>query len=406
MFSPTSIANFLACQHLTALNRAEAAGDIKKPFFADPGLDLLIKLGQAHEQAYLTHLTEQGLRIEEIPTDGSRRDAAARTVEAIRGGAEVIYQASFLDDQWYGRADFLIRVDRPSNLGSFSYEVVEAKLARSTKARAIIQLCFYSDLLSRIQGVVPDYMHVVLGGGAKPEKFFVQRYLAFFRKIKGDFLAVQQTPSETYPEPVEHCRICDWSTVCDAQWRKDDHLSLVANITRNQRQALVAYGTETVADLARLPVPPEPKIEGIKDQAFANIHQQARLQVQGREERRNIYELLVPPEPEKGLCSLPAPSPGDIFLDFEGDQFTFEGGLEYLFGVLTIASDGQLVYDPTWAMNPAEEKRAFQKFMEVVTARRRQYPGMHIYHYGSYEATAIKRMAGQHSICVDEVDEL
>jgi len=375
MYSPTSIADFLACQHLTALNRAEAAGEIKRPFFANPGLDFLIKLGHAHEQAYLTQLTRQGLTIVEIPTDGSRRDAAARTVEAIRGGAEVIYQATFLDDeygQWYGRADFLIRVDKPSDLGAFSYEVVETKLARSTKARAIIQLCFYSDLLSRIQGVVPDYMHVVLGGGAKPEKFFVQRYLAFFRKIKRDFLAAQQAQSKTYPEPVEHCRICDWATVCDAQWRKDDHLSLVANITRNQRQALVAYGTETVAGLARLPVPPEPKIEGIKDQAFANIHQQARLQVQGREECRNIYELLVPPEPEKGLCSLPAPSPGDIFLDFEGDQFTFEGGLEYLFGVLTVEnfgfriSDFEINYEAVWAFNPAEEKRAFQKFIEMV----------------------------------------
>jgi len=407
MFSPTSIANFLACQHLTALNRAAAAGEIKKPFFADPLLDFLIRLGQAHEQAYLRQLTAQGLTVVEIPTDGSRREAAARTVEAVRSGADVIYQPTFLDDQWYGRADFLIRVDKPSELGSFSYEVVETKLARSTKARAIIQLCFYSDLLSRIQGVVPDYMHVVLGGGAKPEKFFVQRYLAFFGKIKRDFVAAQQAHSETYPEPVEHCRICDWSTVCDAQWRKDDHLSLVANITRNQRQALVAYGTETVAGLARLPVPPEPKVEGIKDQAFANIHQQARLQVQGREERRNIYELLVPPEPEKGLCSLPAPSPGDIFLDFEGDQFTFEGGLEYLFGVLTIANDnGELVYEPTWAMKPAEEKRAFQEFIEMVTERRRLYPDMHVYHYGAYEETAIKRMAGQRSTCVNEVDEL
>src|SRR4030095_13266097 len=85
----------------------------------------------------------------------------------------------------------------------------------------------------------------------------------------------------------------------------------------------------------RLAVPPDPPVDGIKDQAFANIHQQARLQVQGREEGRNVYELLVPPEPEKGLCSLPRPSPGDVFLDFEGDQFTFESGLEYLFGVLT-----------------------------------------------------------------------
>ena len=316
--------------------------------------------------------------------------------------------------EWYGRADFLIRVDKPSELGAFSYEVFEAKLARSTKARAIIQLCFYSDLLAQIQGVVPDYMHVVLGGGAKPEKFFVQRYLAFFRKIKADFIAAARAQGKTYPEPVEHCRICDWSTVCDAQWRKDDHLSLVANITRSQRQALVAYGTEKIAGLVGLSVPPDPKVEGIKDQAFANIHQQARLQVQGREERRNIYELLTPPEPGKGLCSLPAPSAGDVFLDFEGDQFTFEGGLEYLFGVLRQGTEDESsnpegcvpIYEATWAMNPAEEKRAFQRFIQMVTERRRLYPDMHVYHYGAYEETAIKRMAGQHATCVDEVDEL
>src|SRR5207302_9846027 len=106
---------------------------------------------------------------------------------AIRGGAEVIYQATFLSEQWQGRADFLIRVDKPSALGPWSYEVVETKLARSTKARAIIQLCFYSDLLSTIQGVVPDSMHVVLGGGAQPEKFSVHRYLAYFRKIRREF---------------------------------------------------------------------------------------------------------------------------------------------------------------------------------------------------------------------------
>jgi hypothetical protein len=53
MFSPTSLANFLACQHLTALDRAEAAGQLKKPFFADPGLELLVKLGREHEEKYL-----------------------------------------------------------------------------------------------------------------------------------------------------------------------------------------------------------------------------------------------------------------------------------------------------------------------------------------------------------------
>jgi uncharacterized protein len=251
MFSPTSIANFLACQHLTALNRAEAAGEIERPFFADPGLDLLMKLGLAHEEAYLRRLAEeQNLLIARIPTDTSWREAAAQTVDAIRGGAEVIYQATFLSDQWQGRADFLTRVDKPSALGPWSYEVVETKLARSTKARAIIQLCFYSDLLSTIQGVVPDYMHVVLGGGAEPEKFSVHRYLAYFRKVRREFEAANQVKAKTYPEPVDHCRVCIWSSVCDGRWRDDDHLSLVAGISRSQRKALVECGVSTVRNLA------------------------------------------------------------------------------------------------------------------------------------------------------------
>jgi predicted RecB family nuclease len=402
MFSPTSIANFLACQHLTSLTRAEAAGEIERPFFADPGLDLLMKLGLAHEETYLRVLAEeQNLDITKIPSDIPREDAAAQTVDAIRAGAEVIYQATFLSQQWQGRPDFLMRVDKPSALGAWSYEVVETKLARSTKARAIIQLCFYSDLLSTIQGVVPDYMHVVLGGGAKPEKFFVHRYLAYFRKIRREFEAANQLRAETYPEPVDHCRVCIWSSVCGGRWRDDDHLSLVAGISRNQRKVLVECGVSTVRGLANPELPP---IEGIGAQALTSIREQARLQVQGRDESRYIYELLEPSK-EKGLGSLPPPSLGDIFLDFEGDPFAFEQGLEYLFGVLTL-SDGKSDYSAIWALDRAEEKIAFENFIAMVTERRRQHPDMHIYHYGSYEETAIKRMAGRHGTCVDEIDDL
>ncbi len=148
-------------------------------------------------------------------------------------------------------------------------------------------------------------------------------------------------------------------------------------------------------------------IEGIGAQALVSIREQARLQVQGRDEGRYIYDLLEPAE-EKGLCSLPLPSLGDMFLDFEGDPFAFEQGLEYLFGVLTLA-DGvgaEPQYAPTWSLDRAKEKRAFENFIATVTERRRQYPDMHIYHYGAYEETAIKRMAGRHGTCVDEVDDL
>jgi len=120
-----------------------------------------------------------------------------------------VYQPVFLDGDRNGRADFVKRVDKPSKLGNWSYEVIEAKLARSTKVRAVIQLCHYSLLLSKLQGADPDWMHVVLGGGKLPEKFLASHCLAYFRKIKREFEESFKASQPTYPEPNEHCRVCE-----------------------------------------------------------------------------------------------------------------------------------------------------------------------------------------------------
>jgi predicted RecB family nuclease len=229
------------------LERAEAAGQIQKPFSHDPGADLLRELGVRHEQAFLRHLA-QTKEVVQIPGE-PWEDAVARTVEAIRRGADVVYQATFQDGPWGGRSDFLIRVDKLSALGPFSYEVVETKLARSAKARAILQLCFYSELLARIQGPQPERMHVVLGGGTKLEEFAVQRYSAYFRKVKRDFEEAARVSGSTYPEPVDLCDVCSWFPLCDQRRRDDDHLSLVAGITSMQRKELDARGIDTVARL-------------------------------------------------------------------------------------------------------------------------------------------------------------
>src|SRR5258708_4655506 len=176
-FSATDIANFLACHHLLTLDRAEEAGEIQRPFFDDPGVELLQKVGLQHEQAYLRYLTDDlGLQVVHIPSDVAWAEAVSRTISAIRDGADAVYQATFQDGIWRGRSDFLIRVDRPSALGDFSYEVVETKLARAAKVRAILQLCFYSELLAKIQGIPPEWMHVVLGGSTEPERFLIVHY--------------------------------------------------------------------------------------------------------------------------------------------------------------------------------------------------------------------------------------
>jgi hypothetical protein len=154
-------------------SRAESKNEITKPFFKNQSVDLLRTLGIEHEQRYLRELSEKhGLSISQIATSGSWKDAVAETLQALRQGVDAVYQGTLLDGPWGGRSDFLVRVNTRSAFGSWSYEVVETKLARSTKATALVQLCFYSDLLARIQGMKPQWMHVVLGGR---QPSFVQR---------------------------------------------------------------------------------------------------------------------------------------------------------------------------------------------------------------------------------------
>jgi predicted RecB family nuclease len=409
VFSATDIASFLACRHTATLARAESKNEITKPFFKNLSVDLLRTLGNEHEQRYLRELAEKGgLSIIQIAVGGNRKDAVAETVQALRQGVDAVYQGTFLDGQWGGRSDFLLRVNTPSALGSWSYEVVETKLARSTKATALVQLCFYSDLLARIQGTEPQWMHVVLGGTAIPERYQVQRYIAYFRKVRGEFETAWKLGADTYPEPVEHCNVCSWFSMCDTRRRADDYPSLVAGISRNQRKALAEHGVSTVADLANFTLPPKPKIERIGNAALLRIREQARLQVQGRDEGWLIYELLDGVEDGNGLAALPSPSSADMFLDLESNQYVLDQGLEYLIGVVTLPEDsgGEPAYDTLWSFTRSEEKKAFESFIAKVMERWRRNPKMHIYHYAPYEPTAIKRLVGRHGTCVDEVDEL
>ncbi len=405
MSSATDIANFLACRHLLTLEQAKTAGTIKQPYEPDPNVELLKELGNRHEQDFLRRLKDQGMLITEISTAAPWEKAATRTVEAIRSGVDVVYQASFQDGDWRGRSDFLMKVDQPSALGSFSYEVVETKLARSAKARAILQLCFYSELLAKIQGIEPTWMKVVLKGGIE-EPFLLAQYIAYFRKVKRDFLEASRMGETTYPEPVELCDVCDWFQVCDQRRRADDHLSFVAGINRNQRRVLVSLGVQRLAELGSLPL--EPGIKGLSQQSFTRIREQARLQVEGREKGKLIHKLLGPVKDGEGLASLPAPSPGDLFLDFESVPYAFDIGLEYLTGFVAVNDDlgGQPGYRSRWSLDPKAEKAAFEEFITWVLDRLKDYPGLHIYHYAPAEPTAIKQLAGRHAVCIDQVDEL
>lgn len=396
------------CQHLTNMDLMVANGELAKPAKWDPLLEILRERGIRHEQAYIKNLQDEGLTITVIPGVDVDDKSVDLTLDAMKAGHPIIIQAALKSGDWIGRADVLRRIEVPSQLSEWSYEIIDTKLARETKGGTVLQLSLYAELLRSMQGIAPEFIYVVAPwSNFEPQEFRVADYAAFFRKAqKATEAAVADDESKSvYPEPKEHCDVCRWSDVCEKRRRDDDHLCLVANISKTQITELQARGIGTAKALGETTIPLPWTPEKGSSASFEKSIAQAKIQVDAREQDKLLYEIIEQ-MPDSGLALLPEPSPGDVFFDLEGDSFIVEGGLEYLFGYHYRDDNGEIVRVADWAFNREEEKTAFENFMNFVTARREQFPGMHIYHYAPYEPSTLKRLMGRYATKETEVDNL
>ncbi len=400
LYSAGDLVNFMGCAHATKLDLRQLAAPVELPA-DDEQARLLQDLGLEHERRFLERLRSEGRSIIEIDGDGDIVGKADRTRAALRAGPDVIFQGAFLDERWQGYSDFLLKVDRPSRLGSFSYEVADTKLARSARPKHILQMCIYSELLAREQGIAPRDMHVVLGNDSVAT-VRVDAVIHYFEFAKRRFLEyVQTSPSQSVGAPCSHCTFCRWTHECEAVWEATDDLGLVAGLTRGQADALRARGLPDMSALAAHD--PSIRVDGIGKEVLRRLTHQARLQLHQRSTGERMVELL-PTEPGRGFERLPRPDAGDMFFDMEGDPL-FDGGLEYLFGIVTLRGSDE-EFHPFWAHDRDEERLAFQRAVDFMTDRLRAFPQAHIYHYASYEETALKRLAMFHGTRENEVDDL
>ena len=441
--SASDLADFLACRHLTRLNLLDVRGRIKGPKNFDVGFQALLERGEAHEAAVLARFRDRGLEVLEVDGELTAAEAAAATRDAILDSVDAVFQGVLIDDRQIGRPDFIVRTDllpapdsepRPPGV---HYEVVDAKLARSAKARALLQTSFYTRLLTLVQDVEPRWMHLALGNG-ELSSFRVKDFASYERRtfaLLQEFISVDEDrvpPSDTYPDPVEHCTICRWTSECQARRRADDDLSLIAGITKRQRLALRDAGYSTRQAFAALEAPP--RLDRLGIDSLERAHLQARLQVSSDEEGAISYQLLEPERDDtgalvsnRGLLALPQPTKGDLFLDLEGARHYSEDGkefgLQYLFGVVDtsdVDDSARPLYRSFWAFDRRKEKAAFEELIDYIMECRGRNPSLHVYHYNHYEPTtvdhlselhetrqeAVGRLMGRFATREDEVDDL
>ncbi len=357
--------------------------------------------GAEHERAYIERLRHAGSSTVDLRQSKDPR----ATLAAMREGAQVIVQAPLGNDDFAGIADVLLRVELPSTLGAYSYEPVDTKLARETRAGTILQLCTYCEMLAAMQGGEPLRFHVVTP--MKEEAYRTADFAAYFRLIRSRLRsAVTEVPApQTYPDPVAHCDVCNYWKHCDDHRRRDDHPSLIADIRSAHTREFQRQGIPTLAAIAecegRLPAEPA---RG-SSSTFARLGHQAKLQLQARSQPLPPVDAL-PLELGRGLQRLPEPSPGDVYLDFEGDPFVGDHGLEYLTGYARRDAQGAIRVEQHWAFDPAAEKAACEQFIDFVMQRFEAHPALYIYHFGAYEPSALKRLCARHATRGEALDRL
>ena len=366
--------------------------------------DLLFEAGHEHEQVLIAQLKREDKRVAELR---GKQDASdyEECLEAMRSGADYIWQASMHNDEMRGSADLLERIEEPSALGDWSYIPIECKLSSHPKPIYLVQACAYCELLTPILGKRPERFKLYLGG-AQFKPYRSSEFWSWYERLRQryrDFRAGFDPNQEPDDAPGDHG---PWDPYIQQRLEEARDLILVAGMRQSQRNKLRAAGISTIDALASCAE--DQRVAGLDQAMFARLRDQARMQLvsAARDDDRPAFEVRSNAQQAKGLAMLPAPDDGDIWFDMEGFPDPVSGEkLEYLFGACYRDEQRQLQFADWWAHSPEEEKQAFDGFVQWVQRRRERHPDLHVYHYASYEKTALGKLASRHQIHQAEIDQ-
>jgi len=370
----------------------------------DPFRDQLADLGRAHEsdvdqQHRANHDDFVVAPRAAFPfTTASLTAAAHETKALVHAGHSVIAQPVLFSDGVFAIPDYLIRQ------ADGAYEVWDAKLARSVKPEAALQLAVCAALLDQMGVASHTSGGLFLGDGTDATVDLAEltedarRHLARARRLFVD----HQADTDAFAWGDDSAMACGSCDDCSAAIEEHHDVKLVYKLRMKDRQHLRDAGITTIQEFAESTGP----VDGIAPARLETLRAQARLQAQQVVHDDGSVTVAFEVFDPGPIARMPAPSDGDVFFDFEGDSMVVHEdgslGIEYLWGLHEAsASGGEYVH--AWAEDRTQEGEALQWFCERISSRLSVHPDLHIYHYGGYEITALKRLCQQHGIGEEQV---
>ena len=402
--SATDVSNFLGCRHRTGLDLAVALG-APQPHRHDPLVEALRARGEEHERRYVDSLVAQGLDVLDLR---GVDDRPARTVSAIRGGVPVILQADLRANGWQGSPDVLRRIERPSPLGAWSYEVARHQ-ARARDARrhdpAALRLLRAARQTSRAS--TPEHFHVVTPDAATPRADVSRRRLrgvlpagATAMLVDAVAPAHERSRRRTIPSRSSTATSAAGGGAATSDAGSDDHLSFVAGISRaaarrssTRRAVTTLDALGGVADADAVQAAPRSRRDlRAGARAGAPAVSSAR-----RGQRR--CSSCSPIEPEQGSAQTAGAVAGRSVSRSRRRSVRARRQAASTCSASADRPSGSSV-SRAGGRSPMREERARVRGGRcdlIVEALRRRIPDMHVYHYAPYEPSAFKRLMGRYA---------
>jgi predicted RecB family nuclease len=300
-------------------------------------------------------------------------DGQPYTVETLRHGSAVLFNASLQADGLAAVCDVLTRVDGKATGGSSHYEPTLCVGTHSISKEQKLALAFAGYVLGRLQHTPPMAGRLITLDGTSHTMKLDQRATDLLPLL--DSLHAWTTDAAPEPPPIilnKHCPLCPFQRACQAHAEQEDNLSLLDSVTARVMRQYEKKGIFTVKQLSYLFKPRKPKKRSRKPPPVTH---KVELQALAIREKK-IY-----------LQELPTLSrqPVELFVDMEGVP---DKGLYYLIGLLVCQGE-TTEHSSFWANTDQDERHMWQQFLDKVT----QYLDAPIYHYGSYEPRAFATLA-------------
>ena len=153
------LTRFINCKHIITNEFNEKKLNLKRAgrTVAD---NLRLEKGLIHEVQYFKELSKKYKKVKNIKIlkNLSKEEKIEETIKALEDGYELIYGGWLQSGNWSGELDFLeINKNVQSNLGNYSYEIIDTKNSSKVKGDHIYQVCLYSFLLKvfSVPGKIP-----------------------------------------------------------------------------------------------------------------------------------------------------------------------------------------------------------------------------------------------------------